>query len=634
MLVPLLTSAPHEPKVFNFLEVLQKLDFDEFVLPTTQRDFVWTAKKVKKLMDSLLRNYIIGGFIILPSIIENSELDRNITIKELDNKEKSKVKRNDSIKKLLFVIDGQQRLTSLKKLFLTDKRNNKEEDVFYLDLESFIPYCVYDLANFKIKVVINKKQEKELCYNMKSSRKKEDETKYLDLSEVYIAYKNNNSIEIENFWKKIIKRIQQSNYYKEYNDEQKNVIDINLEGRLTRIFSSLFQVRFTFTEVDRGITDDDLEENFKRINDCGVKLNLMDLINSTSYDKETKTTLIEDLTSDLNEKLNQQPHLKEVYKKILGFKSKKGYNNLISLIKILSINNEFESHDTEKDLIDRETFISYNIKNRNANLFRKEFEANKESLYKIFNWFHKEGLEDKCQTNLLISACAIILFISKRYRGGEIIVSEDPKFYFIQEKIRNSLIQFMLEGLTYGNKPFNKAMKRLFIEIKELVTNESNSSFNLNIDFDYKRDLSIEKILNSNLKSSLGKYIKFCIENREGDFAQMAKDFCGVSFDKNKEYHYHHIIPISKAKNEEDRKLFNSIANLTPLNPKSNEKISNYDHNYYLEKNLKGFGEGDYKKLLKMNFIPDNAILLNEKDLIAERAKLLLKALKSTFAFK
>ena len=101
-------------------------------IPQFQRDFVWTKQKSGELLDSILKGYPIGTFIFWKTKEELRAI-RNIGGLELP-----KTPKGDYI---LYVLDGQQRLTSLfaaVKGLTIERTDGETEDFskFYVDLEA------------------------------------------------------------------------------------------------------------------------------------------------------------------------------------------------------------------------------------------------------------------------------------------------------------------------------------------------------------------------------------------------------------------------------------------------------------------------------------------------------------------
>lgn len=100
-------------------------------IPDFQRDFVWDIEDVAKLLDSIVKGYPVGNLIFWKT------KERFKCIRNIGNKELPSTPEGDSVH---FVLDGQQRLTSLFLALegLTVKKEDKKivdyKDI-YLDLD-------------------------------------------------------------------------------------------------------------------------------------------------------------------------------------------------------------------------------------------------------------------------------------------------------------------------------------------------------------------------------------------------------------------------------------------------------------------------------------------------------------------
>ena len=106
----------------SIMSLLNRVKSGEIVLPNIQREFVWPEDSIAKLMDSIVRGYPIG-IILMWETYENIQY-REFTstfIEEADFNYNS----NENSNKLLFVLDGQQRLQSLY-IALYGKYHGKE----------------------------------------------------------------------------------------------------------------------------------------------------------------------------------------------------------------------------------------------------------------------------------------------------------------------------------------------------------------------------------------------------------------------------------------------------------------------------------------------------------------------------
>lgn len=86
-----------------------------FFLPALQREFVWTDEQICQLFDSLMRRYPISSFLFWQVPLEGRDdveaYEFLRTVKESGNR--AQLARIPGNRDLTFVLDGQQRLTSL-----------------------------------------------------------------------------------------------------------------------------------------------------------------------------------------------------------------------------------------------------------------------------------------------------------------------------------------------------------------------------------------------------------------------------------------------------------------------------------------------------------------------------------------
>src|SRR6266404_7567326 len=108
-------------------DLVQEFHTGAILLPQFQRDYVWKPAKIRNLLDSLLRGFPIGGFYLWrPSS------------GVFDPKHKGFGKHRIAPDFVGYLIDGQQRLTSLEAAFGLYAGEDKRgaELRCYLDLKS------------------------------------------------------------------------------------------------------------------------------------------------------------------------------------------------------------------------------------------------------------------------------------------------------------------------------------------------------------------------------------------------------------------------------------------------------------------------------------------------------------------
>ena len=110
-----------EPITRTFSGLIADIEQGQIKIPQFQRDFVWDIKKSANLMDSIVKGYPIGTFIFWRT------KERLRTIRDIGNFSLPEPQDGEFID---FVLDGQQRLTSLFASLkgLKVERDNKTDD--------------------------------------------------------------------------------------------------------------------------------------------------------------------------------------------------------------------------------------------------------------------------------------------------------------------------------------------------------------------------------------------------------------------------------------------------------------------------------------------------------------------------
>lgn len=110
-------------------QIIQKVSEGEIRIPAFQRDFVWDPDRVQFLMDSIYKGYPIGTVLFWRSR-EKLSFDRDLGPFTLPNPKKEYP--------IDYVLDGQQRITSIFATFQTDLHKNKGNKwvEIYFDLDA------------------------------------------------------------------------------------------------------------------------------------------------------------------------------------------------------------------------------------------------------------------------------------------------------------------------------------------------------------------------------------------------------------------------------------------------------------------------------------------------------------------
>lgn len=95
-----------QPKLdkFKYRDLLMHIENGDFKIPKFQRDLVWALDKSAKLLDSIIRDFPVGTFVIWKT------RDRLAHERDIGGTKIPDAKDNESVK---YILDGQQRITTL-----------------------------------------------------------------------------------------------------------------------------------------------------------------------------------------------------------------------------------------------------------------------------------------------------------------------------------------------------------------------------------------------------------------------------------------------------------------------------------------------------------------------------------------
>jgi len=226
-------SKQPKPDSKKYTDLISEIQKGQIKIPKFQRDFVWSIEKTAKLLDSILKGYPIGTFILWET---NEKLN---DIKNIGNLKLPPVP--DDVK-VQYVLDGQQRITSLYAAFLGANIQKEGEkkitnySLIYVDLEG-------DIEDNDKQLIVSE----------------EPDNAYVTLNEVLNF--NDNLLEIK----------------EKYTDEQ---------FKLIHQYSQTFSTYDFSTIVLRKEDIDSAIEVFTRINTGGQTLTLFEIMAAKTYDEE------------------------------------------------------------------------------------------------------------------------------------------------------------------------------------------------------------------------------------------------------------------------------------------------------------------------------------------------------------
>lgn len=297
-------SSYKSQTIFETIKGINKM----YYLPSIQRKFVWSVGQIEKLFDSLMQGYPIGTFLFwsVEKGGDPSHIDEYTFYKFINNySEKNalefvqtKVEKPSMEERIVAVLDGQQRLSSLfcalqgSYAFKTSKKVSPDD-----------PYPKRELY---LNLLYQRKGEMENKYqfsfktSMESAVKAEDQywLKVKDVISWASTDSTSNRNEVKKRAKGIIREIKEYGYTsiaEERYDDIESCIEL-LWGKLVS------EELITFFEIKEEALDDVLDI-FVRVNSGGTPLSRSDLVFSTIVANwEDGREKIENLLECLNSK--------------------------------------------------------------------------------------------------------------------------------------------------------------------------------------------------------------------------------------------------------------------------------------------------------------------------------------------
>ena len=113
---------------YSLNDLLRQAKDGSLTIPQFQRPFVWSESQVGSLIDSMSRSYPIGSLLLLARKPDLRLYARSI---EAEIREEYPPDGTDKTDEKFYILDGQQRITSIARVFL----NAHPKEIYYFDLK-------------------------------------------------------------------------------------------------------------------------------------------------------------------------------------------------------------------------------------------------------------------------------------------------------------------------------------------------------------------------------------------------------------------------------------------------------------------------------------------------------------------
>lgn len=297
-------------------ELVQRVDQDRLVIPEFQRGFKWQTPDIRKLLESLLLDFPIGAALFWRTQRTMLEFRRIEDVQFSDDEGEDDVapQAQDELKaeEIDFILDGQQRITSIYKLFpVTLAPTDHELDSrfkglrFFLDLEKLgLPlelealhgqdFSSYMDPDVVASAIVEKRhsdlrKEYRSVSGSKAPQRLNDENillicqrkRWLPLTRAFLENKQSHFLRLRRSVEADLKGKVDGHSASESRDDLLGLVDVGLD-QWADWFTSVFQATLNSKSLTCLIYGNDQPEGlariFETINSTGLSLSVFDLL--------------------------------------------------------------------------------------------------------------------------------------------------------------------------------------------------------------------------------------------------------------------------------------------------------------------------------------------------------------------
>ena len=255
---------------FDIRQLLKKVRLGHFLIPQFQRDFTWKEGQTRLLIDSIARNYPIGSLLILGKNdevpLKSRKLDAAYPPKNQDSEMLEEFDEPGS--ESYYVLDGQQRLTSIARVFL-DAHPNKN---YYFDLKRMYEQFENENPSW---IVSRRRGQRNLERKDNNRLIRTDIALEQEQCDIYISEYIEDSGDFPKF-------------------ERDKTTARQATAKLKGVFETIRKFSLPFVALDNDAPLESVCRVFETINSTGTRLTTFDLAVARYYPKPDLKALFDD----------------------------------------------------------------------------------------------------------------------------------------------------------------------------------------------------------------------------------------------------------------------------------------------------------------------------------------------------
>jgi len=558
-------------------DLIKNIDLGKYVIPKFQRPIVWNKKDVESLGDSIVRGYPISLILEMPV---NGTLD--INYRPINNG--CDISRISTIN-LQYLLDGQQRITSLAKIFLSyDNKNEYYFDLLSILVEKFPNDNITLDSGIKSKLDNNNNQFSPIsdmfCRGFAISINKDERT-----TRQYNRFISGKAV-FESRYGSIIPK-----FLRIFEDKDEQTIDKYMDY-LSDVIGSINSYGVPFTTISEDAGLDLVIRVFEKVNTTGRRLTLFDLINAKSfqtvninYDKGLANYFQDSIEKYITK--NNKPN--NIFNKLLEYNERTNtYDNVARIVRVITIAESIEKNHQAK-------LTNAYMLSKDADYWYVKWQEYEQYLLEFFEWLENEDLTNIGRLTFYEYIASIIMIYPNLLKNET----------FLKE-IKKYALYISVTGKNFNRSDIDSFYK--FVAFgKYLQTAHQFDKYTFKdlpktaVDFDANE---ISQIRSSKNAYYGMLYILYKLNHNQKCTLDLLSN--KIEYTNNsKRFDEHHIIPIAMTKANQ-KSIFGSIANITLLNSNTNRfdiKDKHPKEYFYKLKETYKNKEAQFELILSQNLL-------------------------------
>jgi hypothetical protein len=535
-------------KEYSLSQLHSKIKAGTYRIPHFQRKFVWSTVDVTKLGDTLIRGFPMGNLLLM-------EIDEGILNLNARTLSTSAVLEESSKTDSFYVLDGQQRLTSIAEIF-----GLSDQEYYFDTLAILLSEFEKDLSRSTVFQDMLKKgtevDTEQFCCSFKSSKKSCDSREEFRFISARVVLEERATTMLINF----------VSSFKDIEESTRN----HWLNRLSAIFHSLVSYRIPVSELSPNAGLSTIIRIFETINATGCSLSPYDLIHAKSFqvkDDTWKCGITKFLTDSITLKLKSETYDKESVEKFFGVtkndNDESEFSELVRILKCAAYAEDYiASYNTLTKNFERAYPSVSSILSKNPEDWFLQWGRHSDTLLKIISKIGREGLLDFGNMSFIEPIIGIVLAHPE--------MADD--LIFLKAIKRKVLFYAISSQSTFRRSDLGvlKDFTDLAIHLKG--AHGMTRHLNQKVFSDMVHiQLSDQDFESSSMKSGRSRALLYILYSEHHQNIGLT-DLSGerVNSITSKDTDFHHIFPKSTTKLATSQKLLNSVANAAILNKKSN----------------------------------------------------------------